>query len=102
MLSIENTQSRVKNTVEIYKNEFPNEYKAVCKQIEENRRINNDEYAGIVGEHSIKRKLYEIPEKLSVSLYKVLDAEENQWLISKKGALWFMKTFPQFNSSYKV
>ena len=102
MLSIENTQSRINNVVQTYKISFPNEYQVVCKQIEENRRISNDAYASAVGEHNIKRKLYEIPEKLSVSLYKVLDGEENQWLISKKGALWFCKKFPEFNCGYKV
>lgn len=102
MRSIENTQARIINTVNIYKASFPNEYQAVCKQIELNRRISNDEYASVVGEHNIKRKLYEIPEKLSVSLYKVLDEEENQWLISKKGALWFAKSFPEFNNAYKI
>lgn len=102
MISIENTQSRINNVVQTYKIHFPNEYEVVCKQIEENRRISNDEYASAVGEHNIKRKLYEIPEKLSVSLYKVLDEEENQWLISKKGALWFAKKFPEFNSAYKI
>lgn len=102
MRSIENTQARVKNIVKIYKEEFPNEYSAVVKQIDKNRRLNNDEYASVVGEHAIKRRLYELPEKLSLSLYKVLDSEENQWFISKKGTEWFMKAFPEFKSSYKI
>ena len=102
MRSIENTQARIKNIVEGYKKEFPNEYDVVCKQIAENRRITSDEYASTVGEHNIKRKLYEIPEKLSVAMYKTLDEEENQWLITRKGALWFAKAFPEFNSAYKI
>ena len=102
MRSIENTQSRINSIVQTYKINFPHEYEVVCNQIAENRRISNDEYASAIGEHNIKRKLYEIPEKLSVSLYKVLDEAENQWLISKKGAVWFAKKFPEFNCGYKI
>lgn len=102
MLSIENTQGRIKSIVKIYKAGFPNEYKAVCEQIAKKRRLNEDEYASTIGDHSLKRRIHEIPEKLSISLYKGLDEEENQWFISKKGAIWFAKTFPEFKSSHKI
>ena len=102
MRSIENTQSKIKNIVDIYKKEFPNEYSLVCKQINEKRRLTEDEYASTIGDHALKRRIYEIPEKLSLSLYKVLDENENSWFITTKGARWFAKTFPEFRSSFKI
>lgn len=102
MLSVENTQSKIKNIVKVYKQEFPNEYALVCKQIHEKRRLNEDEYASTIGDHSLKRRVHEIPEKLSLSLYKLLDEKENLWFISMKGAKWFANAFPEFKSSYKI
>jgi predicted nucleic acid-binding protein len=102
MLTIENTQARIKNIVKAYKADFPNEYEAVCRQIDLKRKMNDNEFAAVIGEHAIRRRIYEIPEKLSTALYKVLDPEENQWLITKKGAAWFAGAFPEFKSSYKI
>ena len=102
MISVENTQGKIKNIVDIYKKEFPNEYALVCKQVHEKRRLLENEYASIIGDHALKRRIHEIPEKLSLSLYKLLDEKENLWFISMRGAKWFANSFPEFKSSYKI
>ena len=50
----------------------------------------------------IERLLYEIPEDLDVYLRMNLDDAEQEFLKSKIGAMWFAKTFMQYNVSQKT
>jgi hypothetical protein len=102
MLSIENTKTRLKNLVDLYKKECEAEYIAVCDYIKENRSILKDEFASTDSDNAIKRSLYEIPETLSMAIVKNLDTDELTWLATKEGGIWFAKTFKEFRVAEKL
>lgn len=91
------TNNRIKNIVELYKRAFPNEYKLVCEAIEMRRRIMKDGVDMDEMNGTLKRPLFEIPEKLSASIISELDAEELEYFKTTEGARWFAKTFPEFS-----
>lgn len=99
MTSIEHTQKRILNFVEVYKRAFPQEYKQACEAIVMQRQVLDNEQGRLSGEHSgasAQRVLYEIPEKLHNAIFSGLDGEELNYLKSKQGARWFTKNVPQF------
>jgi hypothetical protein len=61
-----------------------------------------NKFAELKGHNFILRLLYEIPEGLDTSLRFGLDSFEMEFLKSTPGALWFAKTFKQYNVSQKT
>lgn len=96
MISIENTEARIKNIVKAYRQEFEEEYHLVAKEVLRKRLVAKDKYASTGGEHVVQRQLLEYPEKLSIAMIKELDEEESTWFATKEGQRWFAKTFPEF------
>lgn len=79
---------------------FPDEYKKVCEAVVMLRKMQEDEFATVKGEHagvSAQRALYEMSENLYQSLQTQLDGEELGYFKSKEGARWFIKQFKEFS-----
>ena len=79
-----------------YKKVFPEEYKTVIGIVAEKR----SKFAEIQGDF-MERGLSEYPETL-FNLFSTLPNEEQEFLKSKKGILWFAKTFKEFSLSEKL
>lgn len=100
MVDKQHCQKRIINIVSLYKRMFPQEYKQVCEAVVMLRKMQEDEYASVKGEHagvSAQRALIEMPENLYNSLQTQLDGEELGWFKSKEGARWFIKQFREFS-----
>lgn len=91
-------QNKIKNIVKLYKDSFPEEYETVKAMIEEVRRTQTDEFSTAQGS-TIRRKLYEIPEKLDVALLNGLDAESLAYLKTIDGGRWFASAHPEFSTT---
>lgn len=96
MLSIENTQAKIKNATHLYKTKYPDEYKAVTEVVRQKRSQLKHKTGAIDGDHAVQRVLVEYPEDLDVILLKNLDEEEYKWFGTKIGKRWFAKEFPEF------
>lgn len=100
---MEHTQQRIKNLVETYKMGFPEEYRDACKVVEQNRKLQNDEFASTNQElNTLQRAVYEIPETLLTVFIKNLSEDELRYLKSKEGARWFARALPQFSLAHKI
>lgn len=100
MIDRQHAQKRIKNIVQLYKQMFPQEYKQACEAVIMLRKMQEDEFATVKGEHagvSAQRALMETPEKLYMSLANELDGEELLYFKSVEGARWFIKVFPEFS-----
>lgn len=96
-------RKRISNLVAGYKELFPEEYEMTVKFIEDNRRLQANEFSALKNEHAIlERALYEIPEKLSTMIFQELSEEELNYFKSKQGGRWFAKSFPQFALATKI
>lgn len=102
MISIKNTQARIKNLVKGYAQYYPEEYGITVKAIEMQRRIQADEFATVKGGVYVGRALYELPERLMNAIYQELDDEELKYLKTKEGGRWFAKSHPQFSLLTKI
>lgn len=102
MISIKNTQARIKNLVKGYAQYYPEEYKLSVEAIEMQRRIQADEYASVKGGAHVLRALYELPERLMNAIYQELDTDELNYLKTKEGGRWFAKAHPQFSLLTKI
>jgi len=101
MINIQNTQNRIKNITEAYKQGFPEEYKLACEGVLKSRQLLTDEqFATLNVELSgvaPQRALLEWPEQLYMAMVKTLDNDELTYLTSKEGMRWFVKTVPEFS-----
>lgn len=88
----------IKKLVQDYKKVFPDEYRAVIDIVAEKRKGNK--FAEIKGDF-LERGLSEYPETL-FNLFATLPNEEQEFLKSKKGILWFAKTFKEFSLCEKI
>lgn len=91
-------QNKIKNVVKLYKDSFPEEYEIVKSMLEEVRRTQRDEFSTAEGT-TLKRKLYEIPEKLDAALLNGLDAESLAYLRTTEGGRWFASANPEFSTT---
>ena len=97
------TKNRIKSIVGGYKALFPEEYEALVKFIEQNRKLQDNEFASLKKEQNmLERALYEISETLDTMIGQKLSAEELTFFKSKEGGRWFAKTFPQFALAIKI
>ncbi len=92
-------QNRIIEVVDSYKNIYPEDYKAVCKMMEEKRKDLRNKYAEVKGSKLLKRALFEIPETLDNFLSIKLTADERDWFKTKEGSIWFAKQFKEFASA---
>jgi hypothetical protein len=101
MLSLQNTQNRIKNVLASYKEAFPEEYKLSCEAVLQSRQLLTDEEFGTLNVElsgaAPQRALLEWPEQLYMMMVKALDNEEVTYLTSKQGMRWFIKVVPEFS-----
>ena len=98
-------QIKIKKLVDAYIKLFPNEYREVVSVIKEkrNRKLSSD--TGIhdfKGLDVLERELLEYPENLWTIFNAQLNPEELLYLTSRKGAIWFGRTFKVFSLVNKI
>lgn len=96
---------KIQNAVELYKITFPEEF--TIFQVQHKEYITNlkDDWGTVQddtgSEHSFKRELYRMPEKLYYLILNNLTDEEANLTGKDEYAEWFTKTFPEFRVTKK-
>lgn len=85
---------------------YPEEYKAVCIQLQGEREKSANDFSSLNADKMVKRKIFEIPETLNAILNTKLTVEElskfKQGKVSIEYSRWFAKRFKEFSSSRKI
>lgn len=90
-----NLQRKLNTIIEIYKELYPEEYKAVIEQIKVTRENSVNEFAEAESE-SLGRALFELPEVLYNLINLKLTPEESKEFSSKKESREFARRHPEF------
>jgi|SRR6185369_3224176 len=98
-------QNKIVGVVEAYKQFYVDEYKAVCKQINERRKHLPNKFGDITKTNktdALERPLNEFPETLFFLFNKLLSESENKYFNSIKGQHWFGNRFPEFRVTSRI
>lgn len=92
-------QNKIVSVVDAYKQFYVDEYKAVCKQVDERRKLLPNKFGDMTKTNKtdvLERPLNEFPETLFFLFSRTLSEAENKYFNSIKGQHWFGKRFPEF------
>jgi hypothetical protein len=89
------TKAHITKLIEAYILENPSDWEIFKNGVAMTRKFTKDEFATLYGSNDT-RALFEMPEKLYNDLIIGLSEDEMQWFKTKKGSLWFVRTFPAF------
>lgn len=98
-------KNKVSNAVELYKMTFPEEFTVF--QVQHKEYITNlkDDWGTVQdedgSEHSFKRELFRMPEKLYYLILNNLTDEESEITGGDEYAEWFTNKFPEFRVTKK-
>lgn len=101
-------KEKVKDIVEQYKKDFPEEYALVVEQIKEAREMMKNEWAStrengsVSTGHALDRAMYRVPITLDNLIIKGIDVDEFYHTSSKEYGHWFTKEFPEFRLTQKI
>jgi hypothetical protein len=89
----------IRNCISLYKKILPEEYALALESVKKSRaeQSNNGKFLAKKDIDLLERKLYSIPEKLLMLLINNLNDEENAWITTEKGGVWFAQTFPEWS-----
>lgn len=91
-------KDKISGAVRAYVKMHPEEYRTAIKGIKVQRSLQRDQFASLHGDGALQRALYEIPEKLNISIMQVLSAEElMEYKTNKTLPRWFAKTYKEFS-----
>ena len=96
------TKTKIRLAVKDYFEMFPEDWELVKPEIEKMRQNKSSDFAELSGNHSIRRALFSIPEKLSSMIGLKLDLEERQMFTQKENARWFAQEYPQFRITNEI
>jgi hypothetical protein len=92
-------QKKIVSVVEAYKQFYPDEYVAVCKQVKDRQAHLPNKFGDFTKTNKtdvLERSLNEFPETLFFLFQKTLSESEQKYFNSIKGQHWFGKHFSEF------
>jgi len=99
---MDKTKDRIRDIVKTYEIVCAGEFSEFKLAMSIKRDLQKSKFSELKGTDMVERLMYEVPEQLFLLFKGILKDEEKGFLQSKKGAIWFAKTFPQYRVAEKV
>lgn len=99
---MDTAKTRIAEIIKEYIRTYPIEWADFCLAVKEKLSLSSNDFGEISGSDLIERKLFEMPETLYIIFKLKMDEAEFEWFKTKEGSRWFVKTYPQFNTSART
>lgn len=99
---MDTAKTRIAEMLKEYIRVYPIEWADFQLSIKEKLSLSKNDFGELDGSNLIERKLFEMPETLYIIFELKMDKAELEWFKTKEGSRWFVKTYPQFNTSVRT
>jgi hypothetical protein len=90
------TKKRIISIVRSFRKVFPKEYELAASGNRQRASNQKTKWGETLNGGVVEREVLRMPTSLHTILYMKLTPEEIQELESKKGLIWFQRTFPEW------